>query len=512
MLRRGASFSGHERNRCFLNIGTTPFANVSATTGLDHIGDGRAVASVDWDQDGDLDLWIANRTAPRLRFMRNNLSRNNHFLAIRLQGTTCNRDAIGARVKLYIASDPPRVLTQTLRAGDSFVSQSSKWLHFGLGGADQIDRLVVQWPGSGQEEFVGLEPNGRYRIVQQAGKPDKLVAGRATLALTASEPDLPVSTEEARVVMTVTLPLLARQYQDLDGQEQALFDNSTRPVLVNVWASWCQPCVKELGEFTKRASELSATGVRIVALCADAASDGTTVDPIAAGRLIAQMGFPFQTGIASRDLIRELTEIQNRVLYVARPLPLPASFLLTPQGRVVVFYKGSVAVDQLLEDLPLVDARPGDLRSKAFRFDGRDGIGHFDFSPTGAANAYLEGGYLSDARLPLEMFLASRQADIERLKITRFSEQAAKEMTAAYLMLGQITLQEKSYDKARQAYSAAIMLTPDNHQIRAPLALALIHAGRPDDARRHLNILRRRDISDPKTLKMIVEANALLDE
>ena len=98
LLRNGKSFSGHERNCCFLNTGpgARGFADTSAISGLDYEDDGRALAKVDWDQDGDSDLWISNRNAPRLRFLRNDLPRSNHFLSVRLEGngTTTNRDIV----------------------------------------------------------------------------------------------------------------------------------------------------------------------------------------------------------------------------------------------------------------------------------------------------------------------------------------------------------------------------------------------------------------------------------
>ena len=80
MISRGASFSGRERNCAFLNTGGPRFANVSASLGLDAIDDSRAVVPIDWDHDGDLDLWYANRTAPRMRFLRNDLSGTGGFV------------------------------------------------------------------------------------------------------------------------------------------------------------------------------------------------------------------------------------------------------------------------------------------------------------------------------------------------------------------------------------------------------------------------------------------------
>ncbi|MGI9427465.1 MAG: hypothetical protein ACR2NM_02325, partial [Bythopirellula sp.] len=134
MMHGGRSFSGHERNCCFLNMGAAQrtkgrFANISAVSGLDYPDDGRAVAIVDWDQDGDQDMWISNRNAPRLRLMRNDVPRGNHFLALRLEGDgkTTNRDAIGARVEVVTrnselgtrsgarADDEPRTPNSELR-------------------------------------------------------------------------------------------------------------------------------------------------------------------------------------------------------------------------------------------------------------------------------------------------------------------------------------------------------------------------------------------------------------
>ena len=134
MIDSGRSFSGQEHNCVFLNTRDGRFANLSAGSGLDFPDDGRALAVCDWDQDGDLDLWISNRNAPRLRLLLNEGNRNNHFLSLRLRGngTSVNRDAIGARVELIPKAKGPHRLVRSLRGGEGFLAQSSKWLHFGL--------------------------------------------------------------------------------------------------------------------------------------------------------------------------------------------------------------------------------------------------------------------------------------------------------------------------------------------------------------------------------------------
>jgi len=164
LVRDGYSWSGHERNRLLLNRGGLDFADVSSISGLDHGGDGRAMAMVDWDQDGDLDLWYRDRTAPRLRLMLNQHAPSKgarDFLALRLEGTTCNRDAIGAVVEV-VTDDVSKRLVRSVRAGDLFLSQSSRRLHFGLGNATKVKEVKVVWPGGRVEKFSGVEAGGTY--------------------------------------------------------------------------------------------------------------------------------------------------------------------------------------------------------------------------------------------------------------------------------------------------------------------------------------------------------------
>ena len=76
MIESGRAFSGNERNCVFINTGKSAeaggrFADISFASGIDYDDDGRAVAPVDWDHDGDMDIFISNRNAPRIRYLRN---------------------------------------------------------------------------------------------------------------------------------------------------------------------------------------------------------------------------------------------------------------------------------------------------------------------------------------------------------------------------------------------------------------------------------------------------------
>ena len=85
---------GHERDCAFLNLGKGRFADVSAASGLAFDSDSRGAARVDWDLDGDLDLLVTARSAPRLRYLENRQSSRNRSLALKLSGARGNTDAL----------------------------------------------------------------------------------------------------------------------------------------------------------------------------------------------------------------------------------------------------------------------------------------------------------------------------------------------------------------------------------------------------------------------------------
>ena len=178
LIDRGGSLSGNERNCVFLNLGPKPnkkrFATASTVTGLDQADDTRCYGLTDWDHDGDVDLWAMNRTGPRVRVMLNQQSTLNHFLSLKLVGRTCNTDAIGARVEVVGNATESMPMTKSLRAGEGFLSQSTKWLHFGLGRSDAIHAVTVHWPGGVPERFEGLAVDHQYELVQGAGVPLRL--------------------------------------------------------------------------------------------------------------------------------------------------------------------------------------------------------------------------------------------------------------------------------------------------------------------------------------------------
>ncbi|WP_372896362.1 CRTAC1 family protein [Stieleria sp.] len=119
---------------------------------------GRGAAFGDFDNDGDQDVVISVSDGPAKLF-RNDQASGHHYLRFRLQGTRCNRDAIGAAVTVTIGDQSQ---TRVVMPTRSYLSQSELELTFGLGEAEAVDRVTVTWPG---EAPVPVEVSGVDRLI-----------------------------------------------------------------------------------------------------------------------------------------------------------------------------------------------------------------------------------------------------------------------------------------------------------------------------------------------------------
>src|SRR5207245_9716806 len=98
----------------------------------------------DFDNDGCVDIAInVNEAGPLL--LRNACGSLNHnWILIRLGGSKSNRDGIGARIKVTGASG--RAQYGLVSTAGSYLSASDVRVHFGLGAAERIRELRVEWP------------------------------------------------------------------------------------------------------------------------------------------------------------------------------------------------------------------------------------------------------------------------------------------------------------------------------------------------------------------------------
>ncbi len=142
--------------------------NVSAAAGpaFSRLFPARGLAVGDFNNDGRLDVLIGNNGGAPL-LLKNNAGRENHWIGLRLQGSRCNRDAIGARIT-WSAGGVRRSRLKT--SGGSYLSSHDPREIIGLGRAAKLDWLEIHWPGpSGKvERFTDLPVDRYSTIVEKA--------------------------------------------------------------------------------------------------------------------------------------------------------------------------------------------------------------------------------------------------------------------------------------------------------------------------------------------------------
>jgi hypothetical protein len=155
----------HRNNR------DSTFSEVSAEFGtvLTENRVSRGVAFGDIDNDGDVDLLIADLDGPP-QLLRNDGGNTGNSILVKTIGVKSNRGGIGARVTV-VAGD----LTQTdqVRSGDSYISQSDLRLHFGLEKRAKVDSIQVRWPSGAVDKISNVNVNRIITIKEGQGKVDE---------------------------------------------------------------------------------------------------------------------------------------------------------------------------------------------------------------------------------------------------------------------------------------------------------------------------------------------------
>jgi len=151
----------------FVNNGKGKFREAGGEAGVDFslpkVGRGLAVG--DFDRDGDQDILMTTNNGPAYLF-RNDQTAGNRSIRFRLVGTKSNRDAIGARVKVFSSGV---MQTRVVRSGSSYLSQSELSTTFGLGQRDKIERVVIDWPSGRSEEYRDLSAGRAYEVTEGRG-------------------------------------------------------------------------------------------------------------------------------------------------------------------------------------------------------------------------------------------------------------------------------------------------------------------------------------------------------
>lgn len=318
MYRRGFSFNGDERTKLFLGAGDE-LVDVSDVSHADSPLDGRALVAADFDDDGDVDLFVHNIQRERHHLFRNDVDpTNREFISIQLASTT--REPIGATVRVTPRSDAEgdvrngKTVAQVLSRGAGFASSQPNGLVFGLGDMPAA-RVEVHWPYGEVEDFGVIGGGSRVVLEQGAGKPRvRERTGRFRLA----DP-LPPGLKTARGERLPTFT-----FEDASG-ERVIFDPARRAgegtFDLEIWASYCRPCVEKLPGLVQK----SSAGGDVVALSVDVPGDRER----AAG-ILEDHGVAFESYYLTLD-DEANAEGFDRVVDLMR-LPIPTTLVIGPGG------------------------------------------------------------------------------------------------------------------------------------------------------------------------------------
>jgi hypothetical protein len=149
----------------FWNKGRSGYFNVADVSGecLLRAYVGRGAAFADYDDDGDVDVFILAHGGKAM-LLRNDGGNRNNWLKVRAVGKPPNTHAVGARLHLMAGE---LYLIREIGAGNSYISQNSLEVEFGLGDTPKVDSLRIIWPGGDVQMLRDLPANQVVQVIQE---------------------------------------------------------------------------------------------------------------------------------------------------------------------------------------------------------------------------------------------------------------------------------------------------------------------------------------------------------
>ncbi len=148
-------------NALFENLGDGTFTRLTGVMigGDDHQSFGNAIGDV--NNDGYCDIAVLNINAPVTLW--ENSGGGNNWIKLALQGVESNRDGIGSRVEIYRNGEK---FMRSTQCGISYLSQNSSILTIGVGQSDQLDYLVVKWQSGAVNVLSNVAVNQTLTITE----------------------------------------------------------------------------------------------------------------------------------------------------------------------------------------------------------------------------------------------------------------------------------------------------------------------------------------------------------
>ena len=353
IFREGLSFSGFERDYLGLNLGnrgtvgnpsaagSVRYLNISGITGADSLSDGRGATFADFDNDGDTDIFLVTLQGSAHHLFRNNISQDAGFLRIELEGTRSGTDAFGAIVRVKTSAG---ILTKVKSGGSGFLAQGDPRLLFGLGSDEAAEWVEITWPGGATQRLDNVPAGSSLRVIERAAHTTTTETFVDEHRFSLVDPLPPEDALFAKLTIdrATRMPdLHLERLESPDGETISLHDITVpgRRTLLNIWATWCIPCRKEMPELDLLAPRLAAAGIDLVGLSIDTERTRQRVIPF-----LESLGITYPSYFADTEEVAGLFRGAN--------IFVPMSILLDENGRPARVFSGwSPATEAALEDL-----------------------------------------------------------------------------------------------------------------------------------------------------------------
>ena len=165
LARANDPFPLSQRKQLLRNLGNGQFDDVTSQAGAvfqtSHVGRGAAFGDI--DNDGDVDVVVANDNGPA-ELLINEVGNRFNWIGLRLVGAQTSRDMVGARVGIVRGGGP--TLWRRARADGSYASANDPRVLAGLGGSSKMPRVHVVWPDGRTEDWTDV-PINRYTTLKQ---------------------------------------------------------------------------------------------------------------------------------------------------------------------------------------------------------------------------------------------------------------------------------------------------------------------------------------------------------